>query len=144
LHCQPAYFKGSSKEYVYVWSENDQLRALSFNRNSNMFESAQMVSTISGPTGQSGAVLSVSSNGTVDGSGILWAAYASSADAENTKGAGILRAFDANNLSTELWNSDANPKDHPGYYAKFAAPTVVNGHVYLPTFSNQVVVYGLK
>ena len=25
LHCQPAYFKGSSKEYVYVWSENDQL-----------------------------------------------------------------------------------------------------------------------
>ena len=144
LHCQPAYFKGSSKEYVYVWSENDQLRALSFNRTGNMFDNAQMVSTTNGPTGQSGAVLSVSSNSTVDGSGILWAAYAIVADAENVKGAGILRAFDANDITRELWNSEQDPKDRPGNYAKFAAPTVANGHVYLPTFSNQVVVYGLK
>lgn len=144
LHCQPAYFKGSSKEYVYVWSENDVLRGLSFNRNTNMFDNLQMVSTATGPTGQSGAVLSVSSNGTTDGSGILWAAYAISADAENIKGAGVLRAFDANDLTRELWNTEQNSNDRPGNYAKFAAPTVANGHVYLPTFSNLVVVYGLK
>jgi hypothetical protein len=144
LHCQPAYFKGSSKEYVYLWSENDKLRALSFNRGSNTFDNNQIVSTTSGPTGQSGAILSVSSNGTTDGTGILWAAYAISTDAENVKGAGILRAFDANDITKELWNSDQNPGDHPGNYGKFASPTIANGHVYLATFSNQVVVYGLK
>lgn len=144
LHCQPAYFKGSSNEFVYVWSENDQLRALSFNRSSNTFDNTQIVSNTSGPKGQSGAVLAVSSNSIVDGSGILWAAYAISADAENVKGPGILRAFDANDITKELWNSSENPNDRPGNYAKFAAPTVANGHVYLPTFSNQVVVYGLK
>jgi hypothetical protein len=29
-------------------------------------------------------------------------------------------------------------------YAKFSAPTIANGHVYLPTFSGKVVVYGLR
>lgn len=144
LHCQPAYFKGSSKEFVYVWSENDQLRALSFNRGNNTFDNNQIVSTVNGPTGQSGAVLSVSSNGVKDGTGILWAAYAASVDAESFKGAGILRAFDANDITKELWNSAQNGNDNPGNYAKFCPPTIANGHVYLATFSNQVVVYGLK
>jgi len=31
----------------------------------------------------------------------------------------------------------------PGSFAKFAIPTVANGKVYVPTFSNQLVVYGL-
>ena len=35
-------------------------------------------------------------------------------------------------------------RDGAGTYAKFSAPTIANGHVYLPTFSNQVVVYGLR
>jgi hypothetical protein len=144
LHCQPAYYKGSSKEFVYVWSENDQLRALSFNRGSNTFDNNQVVTTTDGPTGQSGAVLSVSSNGTIDGTGILWAAYASGIDAESFKGPGILRAFDANDITKELWNTKQNASDYPGNYAKFSPPTIANGHVYLPTFSNQVVVYGLK
>ena len=38
FHCQPTYYLGSSNEFVYVWSENDQLRALSFNRSSNTFQ----------------------------------------------------------------------------------------------------------
>ena len=144
LHCQPAYYKGSTKEYVYVWSENDQLRALTFNRASSMFDDKQTVSTENGPTGQSGAVLSVSSNGTTDGTGILWASFASSGDAESNVTPGMLVAFDANDITKELWNSKQNPADYPGNFAKFSPPTVANGHVYLPTFSNQVVVYGLK
>ncbi|MFI5185177.1 MAG: hypothetical protein ACHQF0_00470 [Chitinophagales bacterium] len=144
LHCQPSYYKGSSKEFVYVWSENDQLRGLSFNRGSNSFDNNQVVSPQNGPTGQSGAVLSVSSNGILDGTGILWAAYATNIDAESFKGPGILRAFDANDITKELWNSGQNPNDFVGNYAKFSPPTIANGHVYLATFSNQVVVYGLK
>jgi outer membrane protein assembly factor BamB len=144
LHCQPAYYNGSSKEFVFVWSENDQLRALSFNRSSNLFDNHQIVSSLPGPTGQSGAVLSVSSNGVSAGTGILWAAYAIDTDAENVKGAGILRAFDASDITKELWNSKQGQDDSPGDYAKFSSPTIANGHVYLATFSNQIVVYGLK
>ncbi len=34
-------------------------------------------------------------------------------------------------------------RDTLGRYAKFVAPTVVNGRVYVPTFSGQLAVYGL-
>ena len=56
----------------------------------------------------------------------------------------IIRAFDANDITKELWNSSQDTNDAPGNFAKFSAPTIANGHVYLATFSNQVVVYGLK
>ena len=36
MHCQAAYYKGSSREFVYVWSENDPLRAIPFDRASNL------------------------------------------------------------------------------------------------------------
>jgi hypothetical protein len=146
MHCQPAYYKGSSKEFVYVWSENDALRAIQFDRASNLLSpQGQVFSSAPGPTGQSGAVLSVSSNSSQDGTGILWASYASSGDAEHVTSPGILRAFDANDISKELWNNQQNAtRDAAGFYAKFAAPTIANGHVYLPTFSNRVVVYGLQ
>lgn len=144
MHCQPAYYKGSSKEFVYVWSENDQLRALTFNRASNTFDNNQIVSIDNGPTGQSGAELSVSSNGTLDGTGILWATYASSGDAESSTCPGILRAFDANDITKELWNSIMIPGDNLGKFAKFCPPTIADGHVYMATFSGEVVVYGLK
>jgi hypothetical protein len=144
LHCQPAYYKGSSNEFVYVWSENDQLRALSFSRSSSTFATNQIVSTVSGPTGGCGADLSVSSNGSIDGSGIVWATYAISGDAGHSICPGILRAFDANNITNELWNSSINSNDVLGNYAKFSSPTVADGHIYVATFSNQVVVYGLK
>ncbi|MDP9280012.1 MAG: PQQ-like beta-propeller repeat protein [Gemmatimonadota bacterium] len=145
MHCQAAYYKGSSKEFVYVWSENDPLRAIPFDRAGNLLSTqGQVVSNAAGPTGQSGAVLSVSSNGSQDGTGILWASYAYTGDAEHAVSPGILRAFDANDVTRQLWNNQLNPRDAGGNYAKFAAPTIANGHVYLPTFSNRVVVYGLQ
>jgi uncharacterized protein (TIGR03437 family) len=56
---------------------------------------------------------------------------------------GILHALDATNLANELWNSDTNStRDAPGAFAKFVGPTVANGRVYVPTFSNSVAVYG--
>jgi len=145
MHCQAAYFKGSSDEYAYVWSENDQLRAIPFNRTSNTFDvSKTEVSNVSGPKGQSGAMLSVSSYGSQDGTGIVWASFASSGDAEHGSSPGILVAVDTNDATKELWDSHQNAqRDDAGDYAKFSPPTIANGHVYLPTFSNQVVVYGL-
>ncbi len=144
LHSQPSYYRGSTKEFVYVWSENDQLRALLFDRTTNTFSNNQIVSTDNGPTGGSGADLSVSSYGTVDGSGILWAAYALNGDAGQGVFPGVLRAFDANDITKELWNSTINGSDAVGNFSKFSSPTIANGHVYLATFSNQVDAFGLK
>ena len=57
---------------------------------------------------------------------------------------GVLRAYDASDLSHEIWDSKMNPsRDDAGMFAKFCAPTVINGKVYLSTFSNQLQVYGL-
>jgi hypothetical protein len=145
MHCQTAYYNGSAKEFVYVWSENDALRAIPFDRTSNLLAPQSQVIGPVGPTGQSGAVLSVSSNGSKDGTGIVWASYAFSGDAEHAVSPGVLRAFAANDVTQELWNNRQNvARDGAGNYAKFAAPTIANGHVYLPTFSNRVVVYGLR
>jgi hypothetical protein len=146
MHCQPAYYKGAATEFAYVWAENDQLRAFPFLRSSNLMDvGKQITSTVSGPTGQSGAVLSVSSNGSLNGTGIVWASYAATGDAEHDISPGILRAFDANDIRKELWSNSQNPaQDNAGSYAKFSSPTIANGHVYLPTFSNRVVVYGIK
>jgi len=145
LHAQPAYYKGKAVEYIYIWSENDQLRAFPFDRNTNRLDvSNQKMSSLPGPEGESGAVLSTSSNDDLPGTGILWASYPSSGDANQQTRPGILRAFDAEDITKELWNNTANPSDAAGNYAKFCSPTIANGHVYLATFSNQVVVYGLK
>ncbi len=147
MHCQASYYQGRSKEFIYVWSENDVLRAIPFDRGTNRLDRTGEIDFpgSGGPTGQSGAVLSVSSNGTTDSTGILWASYPSSGDAESFTVPGILRAFDANDITRELWNNQQNAsRDGAGNYAKFSPPTIANGHVYLPTFSNRVVVYGLQ
>jgi hypothetical protein len=80
-----------------------------------------------------GATLSVSSNGAK--AGILWAL-----DGD----AGVLHAFDATNLATELYNSGqaAGARDKAGPPVKFAVPTVANGHVYVGT-QTELDVYGL-
>jgi len=85
--------------------------------------------------------MAISANGNEDGTGILWA---TTGDHSNVNLPGTLHAFDASNLGNELWNSDmANGTDFLGTFAKFANPTVVNGKVYVPTWSNTVTVYGL-
>jgi hypothetical protein len=143
LRSAMSYFKGS-KEFVYSWSENSLLRAYPYNRTLNQLDLGNtIVSGIQGPTGNNGAVLSVSSNGSADSTGILWASYAATGDANQSVRPGILRAIDASDVTKELWNSSAYVTDNPGNYAKFNCPTIANGKVYLPTFSSQLVVYGL-
>lgn len=146
MHFHPAYYKGSAKEFVYVWAENDVLHAIPFDRGTNQLDlQAQLVMSNGGPTGHSGAVLSVSSDGAKAGTAILWASYAVTGDAEHDVSLGILRAFDANDITHVLYSNLQDPnRDGAGTYAKFASPTIANGHVYLPTFSNQVVAYGLR
>jgi hypothetical protein len=64
----------------------------------------------------------------------------------------ILRAYDAGTL-TEIYNSNDNAGDAPGYGIKFTSPIVVNGKVYIgtgqdplggPNPQGELDVYGLK
>lgn len=81
--------------------------------------------------------MTISANGSRDG--ILWATTGSYSDPSVP---GILHAFDAANLSQELWNSGLDARDDLHGFVKFVSPTVVNGKVYAPSLGG-VVVYGL-
>ena len=90
-----------------------------------------------------GGILTLSANGSKPGSGIIWANHPINNANEQTA-EGILRAYDAEDVSRELWHSEINrERDHLGSFAKFTPATVVNGKVYVATFSNDLNVYGL-
>ena len=76
----------------------------------------------------------LSSNGS--SGGILWM-IDQGLPLQNTGTSGttnaILRAYDATDLATELYNSSTNPADVPGYGIKFSSPIVANGKVYIST-----------
>ena len=57
---------------------------------------------------------------------------------------GTLHAWNASDLTQEIWNSNLQPADVLGSFAKFVSPLVANGRVYVPTFSNELAIYGTK
>src|SRR3984885_6580063 len=129
---------------LYIWpADPNALQALQFT-NSKFNTTPLSHSTLLNPTGYTDGTLSVSANGSTAGTGIVWA---STGVADGTHGtvAGVLRAFDANNLTTELWDSQMNDaRDDIGLWAKFSPATVANGKVYLASFSNLLNVFGLE
>jgi hypothetical protein len=144
IHSGPTYWNSPTLgPLVYVWSENDKLKAYHFN--GITFDTTPvMTSTFKDPPGMPGGFFSVSSNGATPGSGVLWVNVPYRGDANHATVPGVLRAFDADNLATELWDSRINaPRDDFGNFGKFVPPVVANGKVYVATFSNQVAVYGL-
>ncbi len=55
----------------------------------------------------------------------------------------VLHAYDANDISRELYNSEENSdRDRAGISVRFTIPSVVNGRVYVGA-RNEVDVYGL-
>ena len=89
-----------------------------------------------------GGFLTLSANGTDAGSGILWATMPFREDANHEVVAGILRAFDASDVSkNQLWSSEesGNPNDSLGLFAKNNPPVVANGKVYVAAFQQETV-----
>jgi hypothetical protein len=130
---------------VYIWGPNDFLKAFQFN--GSQFNTAPVSqSTMQIPSGFSNAgQLSVSANGSLTGTGIVWSSAPLSGLATGVPVPGVVRAFDATDLTKELWDSTQNPaRDGVGNYAKFVPPTIANGKVYVGSFSGQLQVYGLN
>lgn len=179
IHGSPVFWRSANRGAVlYVWAENDVLRAIPFDEIQKRFVSANKTPiTVAGcgdPTknpmdpwttslakspgyfaadkpnqfaqlhqGMTGGMLSISSN--QGRGGIVWAVTPTNNDANQKVVPGILRAYDADNLKRELWNSyQVRERDDFGNFAKHMPPTVANGKVYLATFSKHLSVYGLK
>jgi PQQ enzyme repeat len=125
----PAAFNG----VLYVGAVGSPLRAFPITN-------AKLASTPSSQTavsfGYPGTSPGISANGTQNG--IVWAVESS------TGSAAVLHAYDAADLTHELYNSQqaANGRDSFGNGNKFITPLVVNGKVYVGTPTG-VAVFGL-
>ena len=141
----PIWWDGPNGSYTYLWvSGSDFLRQYKFDTDTGKFLLPGASSQTAAPSGTPGGILSLSANGTNAGSGIVWASHQLNGSANQAVRPGILRAFDAQNVTNELWNSEQfSARDSVGNFAKFCPPTVANGKVYLATFSNHLNVYGL-
>jgi hypothetical protein len=143
IHGSPIYYNGGVKQFVYLWGENDFLRAFEFTNSSkvSLNSTPAAVSQMRAPqigTGMPGGFLSSSSNG--QSNGIVWALAPYACDANQHVQPGIVYAFDASSFVgggsaptlKELWDSrEQADRDDVGYFAKFTYPTVANGKVYV-------------
>jgi uncharacterized protein (TIGR03437 family) len=133
-----AYWERRGGPILYLRGNHDAVKAF-------RFVNGQFQPT---PFSQSGFTaglpydgLAISANGSAQYSAILWVTSTLGGD---NNGPGTLHALSAMDLSKELWNSDMSAaRDSLGTLAKYTAPTVANGKVYVPTFANKLVVYGL-
>jgi len=131
LWSTPAYWNGQ----VYLWAENNVPMMFKIN-NGIMDTTPDSQSTITSAFPDPS--FSISSNGAQDG--IAWAVRS---DQFNTNGAGVLYAWNANDLTKTIYESDTNPsRDAGGPANKFSIPIVTNGKVYV-TAHGEVDVYGL-
>ena len=128
---------------IYLWPGGDPLKA--FRLANGRFQTTPIAeSSARAPFSMPGGIMSLSAFGSSPGSGILWATMSNAGDANNATQPGIVRAYDANDVRIELWNSEQNPtRDRLGNFAKFNPPTIANGKLFAPTLSNKLVAYGL-
>ncbi len=122
-----AYWQGR----VYFGGIQDNLKMFTFG---NGLLSTSAVSQSSEVYGFPGASPSITANGATQG--IVWAIES------DGSGNAVLHAYDATNLTSELYNSSQNASDAAGAAVKFATPTVANGKAYVGT-QNSLAIYGL-
>jgi len=148
-HGAPVYFDDGSHKYIYVWGENDFLRAFEFygeGQKPPFNTTTAAASTVRSPQfylGMPGGFLSISSNQHADG--IVWAMTPYACNANQIVEPGILYAFDASRFEgpnptknmVELWDSrQKQDRDDVGYFAKFTSPTIANGRVYVASWGD--------
>ena len=140
IHSSMAYWNGPGGPTLYIWGESDKLKAFKF-ANGYFQTTPTQTSTMNVYPGYAnGPGMAISANGNTGG--VLWSSLPYDGDSVHQHVGGILRAFDASNISKELWNSKMNAGDDIGVWAKWAPPVIVKGKVYQATFSGKLLVYG--
>ena len=139
IHGSPVYWNGPKGPMIYVWPEEDNLRAYAYDETGRKFRTSA-IKGMMGNRGMPGGFLSISANGSRDG--ILWANIPVADDAWVEIVRGSLRAFRAETLEL-IWSTYTNDPADNFDFAKNVPPTISNGKVYLATFSGRVNVYGL-
>ncbi len=130
LFSVPAFWNGPNGQYVYFSVAGGPTKAFAW---SNGKLSTAPTSTTAVSFGFTGGDAVVSSNGTAPGTGILW-----SVDSGAT-----LRAYDASNLTDELYDSrQVASRDSLTGYVKFTSTAVANGEVFVGT-SASLAIFGL-
>ena len=137
IHGTPVFWAGPQEQRIFVWPENDQMKAFRFvNGRFDPNPAAQTAITDpdgapGGTTGMPGGFLTLSANGRENG--IAWANHPWRQNLNQMIGEGVLRGFDATTLE-QKYSSRINPaRDDFGNFAKFCPPTVANGRVYMAT-----------
>jgi hypothetical protein len=149
VHGTPVYVHGAGWSRLFVWGEEDVLRAVDLDRVTGQWSAmAVAAGAIPAPSGMPGGMLSLSCN-PLGGDAILWALLPladgnAPTDANKNKDVwGVLRAFAASEtpILREIWNSENAPRFR---FAKFVPPTIANGRVYVVTYDGRVFVFGLR
>jgi hypothetical protein len=121
----PAYWGSvNGTSMLYIWAYGDVMRVWDFNPATNQFQADANQGTVTAAN-YPGAGLAISSNG--DNDGIVWAIVPTT-NSNQSQGQGALYAFDASNVTSQLFAST----DY-WYATRFTIPTVANGKVYVPT-----------
>jgi hypothetical protein len=117
----PAYWQNR----IYLCGVSDACKIYSL---SNGQLSSTPTSQAAATFGYPGAQPVISAANSSATSAVMWAV-----EFNSTLGVGVLHAYDATNLATELYNSSqaANNRDTAGAPVKFAVPTVSGGKVFM-------------
>ena len=154
IHGTAVYMEGQVSGFVYVWGENERVKAYNYDFATKRItsfraEGTQIASgTMEPPGGMPGGRLVVSSNGASANTGVVWGVYPTQGNANSNVVHGALVAYDATAVRfggrlKQLFHSDDEATNDMGNFAKYSTPVVANGRVYVGTFSNKVVQYGL-
>lgn len=147
IHGTPVYMERANSGILFVWGENERLKAYNYDFTTKRITSfsAQGTQVASGnDPGMPGGRLVISSNGSNPRTGVVWGTYPVLGDANSKVVPGALVAYNAtpaaNGKLKQLFHSKPGEL---GLFAKYSTPVVANGRVYVGTFSNKVVQYGL-
>src|SRR5579884_3190177 len=124
----PAYWNG----HVYYLCREDRLKDFALTHGLLVLQKTA-ARTFVGP----GATPTISANGTKNG--IVWAVDCTTRNV----GLAVLHAYDATDVSRELYNSNEAEGDQAGTAIRFTIPTVADGDVFIGT-KGEVDIYGLR
>jgi hypothetical protein len=160
----PVYWEGPSTPQMFLWAGADKLRAFPVTSDPTAPLGAPRVATTTLTPNGYGAFLSLSADGATAGSGIVWANVVQTvtplpSKSDSTSFHTTLAAYDASDVTRELWQSDACALDAVTGVARFGVPTVAGGRLYFasqeplsnkdsaeaqtPTAHGYLAVYGL-